>query len=582
MKPTTTSHAFLAAAALALAGCSDYDAPAGGFPDASVTLDTLEDAALPPDVGVDTVTGPQRPAHCSDRITPGPAPLRRLTNTEYNNTVRDLLGDGSRPADRFPPEEETLGFDNNANGRGVTQVHIEMFMDTAERLVAEALRDRRDDIIRCDIALVDETICATQTINRFGRMAYRRPLSERESTRLLTYFQELRAEETFDDAIAIVLEVILQSPHFLYRTEFGREDDDGDGVVMLTGFELATRLSYLLWGSPPDDELLAAAEIGELDTAAGIAGQARRMLDDPRARKASEHFHNQWLFLKRLPNVFKDPELLPEYTPELRDLLAAETKSFVEYVIFDGEGDLGTLLAGPYTFLNKALAEFYGLPSDGMGEALQQYVMPGDQRAGVLTHGSLMTILAKFNQTSPVLRGHFIREHILCQYIAPPPADINITPPDLDPNLTTRERFRQHNDNPDCAGCHAKMDPVGLPFENYDPLGRWRTHEGDLPIDSTGELKFTWDANGPVENGVELIRRLAGSEEVRQCYATQWFRYAHGRDVAFDDECHMFDLMQAFGGADWNIRELLVALTQTEAFRYRNVIVPGSDAPTDR
>jgi hypothetical protein len=533
--------------------------------DASPTAD-----ATPPD---------GRPAHCSASLTPGPAPLRRLTKTEYNHTVRDLLGDDSRPADRFPPEEETLGFDNNASGRGVSQVHIEQYMDAAEHLVRDAMRRRRDQIIPCDINVVDETICAEQTISRFGRRAYRRPLSEREVERYMSYYQELRPDEGFDGAIVIVLEVILQSPHFLYRTEFGRPDEDGDGVVMLTPYELASRLSFFLWGSVPDDRLLAAAEVGLLDTPEGIAAEARRMLESPKAREAAQHFHLQWLHLKKLPNVFKDPGVFPEFTEELRDLLGKETKAFVDHVIFEGEGDLTTLLSANYTFLNSTLAAFYGLPAEGTAEdTWQKFVLPADQRAGVITQGSMMATLAKFNQTSPVMRGHFLREQILCQFIAPPPADINITPPDLDPNLTTRERFRQHNDDPACAGCHAKMDPIGLPFENFDPLGRWRTHEGELPIDATGELKFTRDANGPVGDGIELVHRLARSDEVRQCYATQWFRYAHGRDVAWDDACHLHDLMKAFRASGWNIKELLVALTQTEAFRFRRVVVPGSDA----
>jgi len=579
--PSTLFRCGVIAIALGAVGCDAYQSapPPTASPDVTVTV--AEDVTLLPEVTADAEDPTNlRPAHCSAKITPGPSPLRRLTNTEYNNTVRDLLGDGTRPADRFPPEEETLGFDNNAAGRGVGVVHIELYMQTAETLIREAIENRRSQIIQCDIGLINETICARETVTRFARRAYRRRLTQREIDRFVAYFLELRAASTFDESIIIILEVVLQSPHFLYRTEFGQPDDDEDGVVALTGSELATRLSYTLWGSPPDDELLAAAEIGELDTALGVAGQARRMLNDPRARDQSTHFHNQWLLLKKLATTFKDTELIPEYTPELRDLFQAETQYFVDYVIFGGGGDFKTLMSGSFTFLNKALADHYDLPSDGMDDTFQKYNLPPAQRAGVLTQASMMSILAKFNQTSPVLRGHFVRDHILCQYIAPPPADINITPPDLDPNLTTRERFRQHTDDPQCAGCHTKMDPVGLAFENYDPIGRWRTHEGDLLVDASGELKFTWDANGTVDNAVQMLQRLGESEEVRTCYARQWFRYAHGRDVGFDDECHLYDLMKAFETHAWDIKELMVALTQTEAFRYRRAIIPGSDAPT--
>jgi len=582
-RPALARPVALAALALALgAACDEQGAsPPGG----------LEDTVTPPaDTSpVDTTPAPSvRPAHCSGQITPGPAPLRRLTKTEYNNTVAELLGDTSRPADAFPPEEETLGFDNNASGRGVTQVHIERYMAAAQQLVKTALENHRERVVPCDPDDIGATLCAEQTFQRFGRLAYRRPLATSEVLVYRQYFEALYPTEGFEGAIAMLLEVILQSPQFLYRTELGGVDDDGDGIVALTGYELATRMSYLFWGSMPDDDLLAAAEIGLLDTKEGLAAEARRMLADPKSHGAVQHFHDQWLQLKVLPDTYKDGTLFPEFDEGLKDKLLYESRRFIEHVIFEGEGDLGTLLSATYSFLDPELAAHYGLeatpgagdpPADARTGFVKTELDP-EQRAGIFTHGAILSVQAKYNQTSPVLRGKFVREQILCQHLNPPPANINITPPELDPGLTTRERFAEHSDSDECAPCHKKMDPVGLTFENYDPLGRWRDDENGLPIDATGELKLTWDADGPVDNAIDIAQRLAGSEEVRQCYVTQWFRYTHGRDVAYDDECHVWDLMQAFDAADWNIRAMLVALTQTEAFRYRRVIVPGSgDVP---
>jgi hypothetical protein len=315
------------------------------------------------------------------------------------------------------------------------------------------------------------------------------------------------------------------------------------------------------------------------------------MLKEPKAREAVLHFHRQWLELTRLPSAFKDPELFPEYDEAMKSRFLTETERFIEHVIWEDAGDLTTLLTAPWSILDPALAEHYGAlhphaqsagsPGDG---ATPGFSRPGwarveldpTKRAGLFTQASIMTVQAKYNQTSPVLRGKFVREQLLCQHLAPPPADINITPPDLDPRLTTRERFRQHSDSDECAGCHRKMDPIGLTFEHYDPLGRWRDRESEtLAIDPSGEILFTWDANGPVKDAIEVAHRLAASEEVRHCYATQWFRYTHGRDAAFADECTMFDLMEAFAKADWDIKALLVALTQTDAFRYRLRPVPG-------
>lgn len=579
-------HGALLAGALALVACDETPAaPPGGFADTQDATDTTpEPDTLLVDTVVDTTpSGPVRPEHCTTKLSPGPAPLRRLTKTEYDNTVRDLLGDTSHPGQAFPPEEQTLGFDNNASGRGVAQVHVERYMIAAENLVRTALAERREQIIPCDPNDMPALLCARMTFSRFGKLAYRRPLTSEEEARYEAYFEALLPTEGFDGAIAMLLEVMLQSPHFLYRTELGEPDTDGDGVSALTGFELATRISYLLWGSMPDDKLLAAAEVGLLATPEGIATEARRLLKDPKARDALLHFHRQWLELPKLETTFKDADIFPDFAG-LKDRFETETERFIDHVVWDGEGDLTTLLSASYSILDPVLADFYGATypateSEGTPPERRGFTkvdLDPSQRAGLFTQASIMSTHAKYNQTSPVLRGKFVREQILCQPLQPPPANINITPPDLDPNLTTRERFRQHSDSDECAGCHKKMDPIGLTFEHYDGNGRWRDAESaTLPIDVTGEILFTWDANGPVADALEVAHRLAESEQTRECYVTQWFRYAHGRDTGFADECNVFDLMQAFSASNWNIKELLVALTQTEAFRFRPTVVPG-------
>jgi len=564
-----------------LGACDETPLQPPGMDTLDAVADTtpVADSTPTPDT---TPAGPVRPAHCSTALTPGPAPLRRLTRSEYNNTVRDLLGDDTRPGDSFPPEEQAFGFDNNASGRGVSQIHIERYMLAAETLVANALRDHRALVIPCDPESMPADLCARQALARFGKLAYRRSLTEDEQARYFAYFEAIFSEEGFDSAISALFQMMLQSPHFIYRTELGEPDDDGDGVVALTGPELATRLSYLIWGSLPDDVLVAAGETGLLDTPEGLRAQVLRMLEDPRARAAVLHFHRQWLELTKMPEIYKDEALFPEFDEGLKTRLVQETERFVDHVIWDGEGDLTTLLSATYSIIDPRLAEHYGVDypdtPTGLRPGFTKVELDPEQRRGIFTQGAVMAIQAKYNQTSPVLRGKFVREQLLCQHLAPPPADINITPPDLDPNLTTRERFRQHSDDEDCAGCHRKMDPVGLTFEHYDPIGRWRDQESDtLPIDSSGEILFTWDANGPVADALEAADRLATSEEVRQCYVTQWFRFTHGRDAGFSDECNIFDLMRAFEGADWDIRALIVALTQTEAFRYRKVVVPGAE-----
>lgn len=560
-------------AALAV-GC-DYDSPVPATPDAgALAADVRADTARPPYV---------EPSACTDTPSPGPAPLRRLTRTEYDNTLRDLLGTPGHPGADFPPEEEALGFDNNASGRSVSQIHIERYMLAAEQVVAETLRDRRETLVFCDPDDVGAILCAEWIIERFGKRAYRRPLSEAEVIRYRDWFMGLYPDEAFEDAVGMVLEAMLQSPYFLYRLELGGEDTDGDGVVALTPYELATRMAYLLWSSTPDDLLIAAAQAGKLATVEGVADEARRLLRDPRARDASLHFHRQWLQVQRLDMVFKDDDIFPEFTPALRDRLGAETDAFVNHVIFEGEGSLTAILSAPYSMLDPALAAFYGVDPPA-GGAMARVDLDPARRAGVLTHGSVLSTQAKFNQTSPVLRGKWVREQLLCDHLEPPPADVDITPPALDPNLTTRERFAQHSDDPSCIGCHRKMDPVGFSFEHYDGVGRWRDDEdGGQPVEADGELLFT-DVDGEYYGVVELAQRLAGSARVHGCYITQWFRFAHGRDTTDADACTLEQLEGVFVGSDLGVQELMIALTQTDAFRFRPAVEAaglGPSSPND-
>jgi hypothetical protein len=241
--------------------------------------------------------------------------------------------------------------------------------------------------------------------------------------------------------------------------------------------------------------------------------------------------------------------------------------AFVEHVIFDGEGDLWTLLTAPYSFMNGELAAYYGV--EGPAEGWDRVEMDPARYAGIMTHASILATNAKANQTSPVHRGKFVREQLLCQILPPPPDDIDIVPPDLDPNLTTRERFAEHSENPYCAGCHHLMDPIGFGFEHFDGIGRWRDMENGIAIDASGEITNSADVGGTFDGVTELAYRLGASRQVGECMTRQWFRYANGRGETPDDECTMEHLFESFEGSDRNIRELLVAITTTDAFQYR-------------
>ncbi|WP_437593196.1 DUF1592 domain-containing protein [Sorangium sp. So ce1000] len=516
-------------------------------------------------------------------IRPGASPLRRMTRFEYNNTIRDLLGDDSAPADAFVVEEEALGFNNQAAALGVTQLLAEQLMKASEAIAARAAQDLGKLLAGCDPAVQGPDACAAELIERLGKRAFRRPLAPAEGERLARLFASGNDEYGFSTGVELVIQAMLQSPHFLYRVEHGMPDPAGDGVVPLSDHEIASRLSYLLWSSMPDDALFAAADAGELRTAEQIAAQARRMLEDPRARAAVANFHEQWLQLSNIDTLTKDTAVYPSFHPGLPALLRAETEAFLDHVVFeDDAGDVATLLTAPYSLMNAELRAFYGLgPADGAEAPGELSVVPLDpaRRAGFLTHASVLSVLAKPDQSSPVHRGKFVRERLLCQTLPPPPADVDIQPPPVRDGIPTRRRFERHSEDPGCAGCHRLMDPIGFGFERYDGIGLYREVDQGVPVDASGEITGSRDIDGPFDGAVELAHRLAESDEVRQCVATQWFRFGYGRAEQAEDECNMRQIQEAFAESGYNIKALLVALTQTDAFRYRRAARAAEGAP---
>lgn len=516
------------------------------------------------DGGEDSSGGASTPAG----LEPGASPIRRMIRREYDNTVRDLLGDGSRPALAFPEEEEALGFNNNAEALGVTSLLAGHYLDAAERLAATAVADLSKLLAGCDVEEEGEDVCARRFIEELGQSTYRRPLAPAEVDALVATFDAAREQFDFETGIRLTLTTMLQSPHFLYRVEFGAPIAGEEDVVKVAPYELASRLSYFLWGSMPDAALFEAAASGELESPEDVEKQATRMLADPRTRESVRDFHDQWLKLDEIERIEKDMDAFPDFDPEVRPLLRAEAETFLDSVVWDGKGDLDTILLAPYTFLNGALADYYGVEGP-TGEAFTKVEMPAGQASGILTQGGLMAVLGKANQTTPVLRGKFIREHILCQTVPPPPDDVDITPPDVDPSLPTRERFEAHSAEPLCSGCHRMMDPVGFGFEHFDAIGKWRDVEAGKPIDATGEL-VSAVVDGPFDGVPELAAMLAGSSEVEKCMTLQWFRYAYGRAESVADKATLADLTAGFAASGHRIQDLIVALTRTDAFLYRH------------
>jgi len=526
--------------------------------------------------GGDPPDGEVRPtsALCPSTELPR-TPLRRLTRFEYANSVRDLLNVDPSPALELPADEVTNSFDNNARVLTVSSLHAEKYVLVSETLADTAVQNLAA-LTACDSAARGEDACALEFAQAFGRKAFRRPTTPEDEALLMSAYTAGRTDGSYAEGIEVMIRAALQSPRFLYRLELAPPADAGQALIPLDQFELATRLSYLIWASGPDDALLDAAARGELSTRDAVAAKAREMLGDSKARVAVANFFRQWTSATRLETAGKDTALFPEFSSELRDAMARELPAFVDYVLWAGDRMLGTLLTAPVAFVSGPLAELYGVAAPPGSESTPALVnLPENQgRAGILTQAGFLSVQGHPDQTSPVLRGKFVRSMLLCQPPPPPPADVDISVPDIDQGGTARERFSAHlTAGASCNTCHSLMDPIGLAFEHFDAMGRFRETDNGRAIDVSGEIFEATDPTlaGPFIGVRELAEKLADSEQVRACVATQWFRFASGRSEAAADACSLGTLQDGFAASGGDLTELVVAMTQTDAFWYRSL-----------
>jgi hypothetical protein len=495
--------------------------------------------------GAPTTCGP-------DQI--GPSPLRRLTRLEYDNTVRDLLGE-RLPAARELGDDERAGVFPANFSRPMTELQFGQYAAAAaaagERAVALMAK-----LLPCDPAR-GEPACATQFIRQFGRRAFRRPLDDTEAAQYEALFQVGRTGGGFGNGVKLVVQAMFESPHFIYLVE---------GPGALTQHQLANRLSYFLWKSPPDARLGAAADAGQLKTVQALRDEARRMLADPRAAEMLDDFHALWLALSKADTVQKDGKLYPEFEG-LRGPVREETRRFVTHVLTEGDGRLATLLTASFSVVNAPLARLYGA-APPPGTTWQKVELDPRQRSGLLTQASFLAVHGAQDGSSPIHRGLAVREQFFCAELPPPPPDAaqNLPPPA--PTRTTRQRTDQHRTDPSCSGCHQLMDVLGYAFESYDGIGRFRTTEGTVPVDDSGQIVGT-DVDGPFKGARQLSERLVSSAQVQQCLVTQWFRYALGRLETPADRCALDTLARRFAQSDLKIPDLLLAIVESDAFRVR-------------
>jgi hypothetical protein len=521
------------------------------------------------------------PVDCN-QVQVGARRLWRLTPAQYDNTVRDLLGvEGSWGAG-FPADTVVSGFRNNADAMLVSPLFADKLREAAEDI---ALRVPLSRLAACAGSGSGDDACFAEIARTLGERAFRRPLRDEDVER---YVALAKTAGAFEAGARLMVTALLQSPHFVYRFELGVPDAQSAqpaagarGRYALGDYEIASELSYLLWQSMPDEALFAAARAGELHTVEQIRAQVGRMLGDSRSKPMVRAFVLEWLGLDAITTVPKDPGRFPELDAELRAALLGEVERFVDHVMFELDGSAAALLTTPTTFLDQALADFYAVPLSGTAAAngFTPAELGAQQRRGILTLGGTMLAHARSNDSSPVHRGKLVRERLLCQPLLPPPPGIVVQPPPLDPSKTTRDRYAAHSQVDPCMGCHRLMDPIGLGFEHFDGIGRYRADDNGLAIDATGEILDSPSSNGAFDGSGQLIDKLATSEDVRSCYARQWLRFAYGTNEEGAGKCVSERVQAAYANSDGSLAALIAVLTEGDQLRYRSAPVDTTAPP---
>jgi hypothetical protein len=505
---------------------------------------------------------------CSSERHPGRVTLRRLNRVEYNNTIRDLVGVDFRPADDFPADDVGNGFDNIGDVLSLPPVLFEKYLAAAERVIAEAFA--RDDLRQRILVHQpqnedDHRAALRRNIADFATRAFRRPVTDDEVDRLYQLRRAARANGKSDDeAIQVPLQAILTSPHFLFRVELDPARDDPDGIRELTAFEVATRLSYFLWSTMPDEELFAAARDGKLLAPGVLEEQAARMLRDSRARALVENFAGQWLQLRDLERLAPDPERFPSFDEELRAAMLQETQTFLEAMIRDDRSVLDFLTAD-YTFVNERLAKHYGIP--GVSGPDFRRVETAGARRGVLTQASILLLTSNPTRTSPVKRGKWILENVLGAPPPPPPANVPELTEEGELLGTLRERMEQHRSDASCAVCHQQMDTLGFGLENFDAIGAWRDRDGRFEIDPAGMLPGGAGFNSPAEL-MEILAERKKNDFCR-CLTEKMLTYALGRGLESFDRCTVRQIQHRLAEHDFRFSALVTGIVTSDPFLAR-------------
>jgi len=494
-------------------------------------------------------------------LDPGRVTVRRLNRVEYRNTIRDLIGFDYDTQIEFPPDDTGNGFDNNGDLLSLSAVRVDQYRQAAEALAKEALQPPlRDKLLTCDPATGDT--CLTTFVTAFGERAYRRPLGADEVASYLDLASKVRAAgANAEELLSAVVQAFLVSPHFLFRVELDPQPTSL-AAHALAPFELASRLSYMVYASMPDDALSASAKSGKLSDPAELTAQLGRMLADQKGRFA-QNFAEQWLGVRTVDTLQPDAQLFPTFNPALGQSMKQEVDLFFDDFVRN-DLPLESLLTASFTYLDDRLAQHYGVAS--VGATMKRVDLTTPQRGGLLTLGALLTATSRGNRTSPVSRGRWTLSELLCSEPPPPPADVKVPSDDVITATTARDFLAAHRQNATCATCHNMMDPVGLALENYDAVGAWRTTDHNQTIDASGSMPDGTAFNGPKE----LAQIVAKDARFRPCLSGALLKYSLGRGLHDSDVPYVTELSQAASGASLGLRELLTRVVTSEPFRQRH------------
>jgi hypothetical protein len=488
----------------------------------------------------------------------------RLTNAQFRNTVQAVFGFTGPTTDALPQDSQPDGFSSQSDRLSVPPLLASKYMAATDE-IATGVVSRSADFIKCPVAQLGSGTCLKDFLISVGTRAWRRPLTPVELTKYTALFSTIAGGNTPEVAFKGVVQALLLSPNFLFRTELG---NGGSGTIGLTEHELASALSYMLIDGPPDPTLMDLAASGKLHEPATLAAQATRLLAGAPASKSVGSFFRQWLQFEALPELPKDTALFPVYTPEVVGDLVAESQAFIDDALFAPGGDhsVKTLFTATHSFVTSRTAALYGVQASGTTPVKTE--LPGKERRGLLTSAGFISAASDSGDTNLPARGRIVREQALCAVVAPPPQAFEFDEAKITPDMTNREKFNTHTTNPACAGCHVMFDGIGFAMEQYDAVGRFRTMDKMKTIDSSGELPLP-NTTLKFANYVDFIDQVSKLPDTYACVASQYTSYATGRAPSSIPKCESDAIAQAFSKGDYRLEALVSAIVTSPNFATR-------------